>query len=207
MVLRKVAFLVTLSLFIAWMSIPSVLSAQALTPAQREAQQTLYEVMSIHGELTQEMHSRFWALVDSSSPDGRATEAEIKFMRFGVEPALEIQRETWRSMQQSWYQRRVVKTNSLQSLMNDFPNAIRSRSPYAVGSREHQEMMRTFTREHERSFQSVDAWLEAAGNRRSQVTTPNGTFLISIELIETVNEQLDQSFTRLGSLLQRSWTE
>jgi len=48
MVLRKVAFLVSLSLFIAWMCISSVLSAQALTPAQREAQQTLYEVMSNH---------------------------------------------------------------------------------------------------------------------------------------------------------------
>lgn len=207
MVLRKVVFFASLSLFIAWISISSVSSAQMLTPAQREAQQILHEAMSIQGGLTEEMHTRFWALLDSSAPGGRASEEEIEFVRFGAELAMEIQRETWLSMQQSWDQQRVIKTGSLQSLMNDFPNAIQLRSPYAIGSREHREMMRTFTREYERSFQSVDAWLEAAGSRRSQVTTPNGTFLLSLELIETVNDQLDQSLHRLQSLLQRSWTE
>lgn len=195
-----------LLLFFSLLSISSLLSAQSLTPNQRQAMQIMHETMSVHGDLTQDMHSRFWRLLDSSA-SGRVTDNELQFMRFGAELSLEIQRETWFSMKESWDQQRVLKTESLVNLMEDFPSVVRARSPYPVGSREYQDMMLALTREYARSFESVDAWLVAAGNRQSQVTTSTGTFHLSLDLIQTVNDQLEESFQRLQKLLQRTWSD
>ena len=184
-----------------------LVSAQAFDPIVSEAGQILETTLAIDGYLTREMHSRYWQLIDSMSPDSKRDVRMIEFLQGAAKAGLAIQRELLQSAQKSWAEQRVVKSDELETLLSDFTRYIVESPPFEAGSQEYQEMLRTFEIEHEQNLQFIEVMLESAALRADQISSPHGSVPFGIELIETNISQLDEIFHRLGLLLQRDWVE
>ena len=205
--LKKSPFLIALLLCLVWINITSLVSAQAFDPVMSEAEQILETTLAIDGYLTREMHSRYWELIDSMSPEGKVDMRMIEFLQGAAKAGLAVQRELLQSAQKSWAEQRVVKSDELERLLNDFAQYFVEWSHFDANSQVHREMLRTFEIEHEQNLQLIEIMLESAAGRADKISSAYGSIPFGIELIETNISQLDEIFHRLGLLLQRDWVE
>lgn len=118
--LKKSPFLIGLVVCLVWINTTSLLSAQAFDPVMSEAEQILETTLAIDGHLTREMHSRYWEIIDSISSEGEVDVLMIEFLQGAAKAGLAIQRELLQSAQKSWAEQRVVKSDELERLLNDF---------------------------------------------------------------------------------------
>ncbi len=162
---------------------------QQLTPEQ---QTILRTTLSVEGWLTADEHKRFWAVM----PEPRSPEVVAAWRRTMdrlVGLGMKFQLETWKSLQQSEHEGRVVKTAEYE----DAKRALLA-DPF-LGP------------QSGRAIQNAEGMFQAAANKSafSAVGTPMvGTpMYLSADMIERTLSGIEGSFCRMRRLTEPEWND
>ena len=171
-----------------------------------EAQQIMRQTLAENGYLTEEMHSHFWQIVRSLGEE-EDINTGMTFLKSNLQLTKTFQTATWESMLLSWESNELRRTDDLIMMMDNFEDFIVENNPFPQGTSNHSEFSAAFEAEYRNSMRSVEAFLTAAANRRSYVTTPNGGFPLSKDMIQRVLDNIDSSFSRIDRLFDPQWRD
>ena len=179
--LRICVFLLTFfSIFIA------SVKAQDLTQRQQEIMKV---TLSVDGYLTDKLHAEFWEILRGDSKYYPGVEQEISTLLGPlILDGLDFQKETWASIERSYEERTVIKTDGFFLARDKL-----ERNPDPV--------LRAAIIP---SLRKADRIIQAAAERTSY-TSGDMSLFISPELVEKMKTGLDASFFRMQLLANPKW--
>jgi hypothetical protein len=171
------------------LALPPQLNAAApkLTGEQREI---LVQIAS-GAEVTEALHSRFWApLKTSQDTESLRSTAELLRRRDLVLLVQRYQLEVWACALKSWTKETVIRTKELDDLEAQALEVARQ-SPGSEPT-------------YRASFANTQRLLQAAA-AHSSVTTPQGELKITLDMIANTLEEVEAATKRMTTLLDPVW--
>jgi hypothetical protein len=166
-------------------TITTVKAQQQLTPEQQTIMRT---TMNADGWLTADEHRRFWAPILPRLQDPEAVAAWRRMMDQFIGLSVTFQLETWKSLQLSEREGRVVKTAGY----DDAKRAVLAAPLIGAQSAP--------------AIQNAEGMLQAAASK-SAFSTPGGAIYLSADMIERTLSGIEGSFCRMRRLSEPEWKD
>lgn len=167
--------------------------------------ETLTSVLSQNGQITKEIHDKFWTEFDSHVPPAE-TNMAIDSIKVNVLLAQEFVREGWESCRSSFISQKVVKTKRLLELESIYPQRFEKSLPYPKGSEAYNEAMSAFSARFKISIENNNRLLDAAAKHQNLKTGQGKEIEVTLNSINTVLDNIDPAIERLRKLLNREWS-
>ncbi len=163
----------------------------------------LKQVLAADGQITKEMHKKFWVEVPVTNvkewvPLQEWLIGQTTFLH-------EYQEELWESILISLVYGKEVKTERLIELEGELNKRTNEAAPFPKGGGEYSAFNKSFENQMEESRENARRMLQSITEKKSFTSANGETIALDEKFIKTIINKLDESLVRLKTLLTPEW--